>query len=89
MASAMSRSQSLVGQHVAGHRHEPVAEVGAERLEAIGAPGGRHHGGAGGVQHAGEAVAESARRAGDDGDAPVEAERRGEVDGGGHPQNLR
>ena len=82
MASAMSRSQSLVRQHVAGHRDEPLAEVGGERLEPVGAPGRRHHGGAGRVQHPGEAVAEAARRAGDDGDPPVEAEGRGEVDGG-------
>ncbi len=65
----------VVGQHVAGHRDEPLAEVAGERLEPVGAPGRRDHRGAGGVQHAGEAVAEAARRAGDDGDPPVEAER--------------
>ena len=81
MASATSRSQSASTEHVAGHRHEPLAELGGERLEPVGAPGRRHDRGAGGVQHPGEAVAEPARRAGDDGDPPVEAERGGEVDG--------
>ena len=69
MASAMRRSQSVSTDTSQRHRDEPVAEVGGQGLEPVGAAGGGHHGGAGGVQDLGEAVAEPAGGAGDDGDA--------------------
>ena len=69
-----------VHRHVAGDGDEPVAEVGGQRLEPVGAAGGGHHGGAGGVQDPGEAVAQAGGGAGDDGDLAVEAERGGDVD---------
>ena len=87
MASAIRRSQSASTGHVARHRHQAVAEVRRQGLQPVGAPGGGHDRGAGGVQHAGKPVAQAAGRPGDDGDATVEAERGGEVDGA-HVRNL-
>ena len=59
------RSSSL-DQALAGPRRRPrrtvtgtirSPQLGGQRLEPVGAPGRDDHGGAGGVQHAGEAVA--------------------------------
>ena len=66
---------------VALDRVGPLAELGDERVEAVGAPRGRQHdGGAGRVQHLGEARPQPGRGAGDDGHPAVEAERREHVD---------
>ena len=59
---------------VGGH-DDGVGEVGGERLEPVGPPGGDHDAGPDGVEHPGEAVAEARRGPGDDGDLAVEAEQ--------------
>src|SRR5690606_16241421 len=70
----------LVLRDVAGDGGDALAQLVRQRLEPVGAPGGGHDGGAGGVEDPGEAVPEPARRARDDGDAAVQAERGDEID---------
>ena len=63
-----------VHRHVARHRHQPIAELGGQRLEPIDPSGAHDDGRAGAVEHPGEAVAQPRRGAGDDGDLAIEGE---------------
>ena len=62
MASAIEPLAVGVDRHVAGHGHEPVAELAGQGLEPVGAAGRGHDRGAGGVQDPGEAVARARSR---------------------------
>jgi hypothetical protein len=70
-------------EQVSGHG-QGARQVLDQGLEPILAAGRHHDRGAGGVQDAGEPVAQPARGAGDDGDAPVEAEQGERVEVGRH-----
>ena len=72
VATRVSRSAST--DDVAGDRHRSGQPLD-QRLEPVEPTGRDHDRGPGRVQHLGEADAEAARRAGDDGDLFVEAER--------------
>ena len=65
---------ALLGDGDVGRHDDRAREVGGQRLQPLGPPCRQHHGGAGGVEHPGEAVTETGRRAGDDGHAVLEPE---------------
>ena len=79
----------VVDGHVRRDHGRP-RQLGGEGLEAVGAAGRDDDGRAGAVEHPGESLAESTRRAGHDHYPTVEAERGERIDGrGGHDRTLR
>jgi hypothetical protein len=68
-------------RQVGGDRDRPLQLVG-EALEPVETAGGDDHGGTHCVKDPGEALTETRRRAGDDGDPAVEPEQRERIDGG-------
>ena len=80
--SATSRSRSSAELRSRGDR-EGAGQLADERGQPVLAAGGHDDGRAGGVEHAGEPLAEPARGAGDQGDLAVEAEGGQGIDGEG------
>ena len=74
---------ALVGRAEVGGDGDGAGQVADERGQALLTAGGHDDGRAGGVEHAGEALAQPARGAGDEGDLAVEPERGQRIDGEG------
>ena len=64
----------LLGDGHVGRHDDRAGEVGRQRLQPVGAASRQHHRGACRVEHPGEAITETGRRAGDDGHAVLEPE---------------
>ena len=72
----------LLERQVGGDDERPL-QLGGERLQPVLAASDEDHRRADGVEDPGEALAESGRRSGDDGDTSVETEHRERIEGGG------
>ena len=66
---------AVVGVGQVGGHDDGSVELGGQRLQPVGPPGGQHDLRADGVEHPGEAGAEARRGPGDDGHLAVEAEQ--------------
>ena len=78
----------VVVGHVASHRHCP-RELAGQLVEALGPAGGEHDVGPGRVQHAGEAGADAARRAGHDRHSAVDPKGGQDVEGRAFHESRR